>query len=122
MSLQFSIDELIQPLVSLSYLSVLTPQVIERRRMTVVLSGCIDNGSHASTLCSQGSFFDSELNSELIDRAGKSYTTRQCRKDAFQAGIRAGSSFLVPRGVSQAAACDENLYQVMANDRGVLPL
>ena len=115
MSLQFSFDELIKPLVSLSYLSVFTPQVIERRRMTVVLSGCIDNGSHASTLCSQGSFFDSELKSELIDRAGKSYTT-------FQAGMRAGSSFRVPRGVSQAAACDENLYQVMANDRGVLPL
>ena len=90
--------------------------------MTVVLSGCIDNGSFASTLCSQGSFFDSELNSERIDRAGESYTTRQRRIDASQAGLRAGSIFLVPRGVSQAAVCDENLYQVMANDRGVLPL
>ena len=80
--------------------------------MTVVLSGCIDNGSYASTLCSQGSFFDSELNSELFDRAGESYTTKQRRIDVSQAGLRAGSFFLVPMGVSQAAVCDENLYQV----------
>ena len=90
--------------------------------MTVTLSGCIDNGFYASTLCSQGSFFDSELTSELFDRAGETYTTRQRRIDASRAVLRAGSSFLVPRGVSQAAVCDENLYQKMANDRGVLPL
>ena len=90
--------------------------------MTVTLSGWIDNGVYASTLCSQGSFFDFELNSELFDRAGESYTTKQRRIDASQAGLRAGSFFLVPRGVSQAAVSDENLYQVMANDRGVLPL
>ena len=90
--------------------------------MTVVLSGCIDNGSHASKLCSQGSLFVSELYSEVIDSAGESYKTRQRRIDAFHAVMRAGSFFLVPIRLSQAAACDENLYQVMANDRGVLLL
>ena len=59
---------------------------------------------------------------ERTHRAEKSCTTRQRRKNAFQAVMQGGSLFLVPRGVSQAAACDENLYQVMANDKGVLRL
>ena len=59
---------------------------------------------------------------------GESYQTRLRRRNAFQAGMQAGSFILVPRGVSQAAACDRNKYQVAPNDShlsyipGVLPL
>ena len=59
---------------------------------------------------------------------GESYQTRLRRRNAFQAGMQAGSFILVPRGVSQAAACDGNQYHVVPNDShlsyipGVLPL
>ena len=59
---------------------------------------------------------------------GESYQTRLRRKNAFQAGMQAGSFILVPRGVLQAAACHGNKYQVAPNDShlsyipGVLPL
>ena len=59
---------------------------------------------------------------------GESYQTRLRRRKAFQAAMQAGSFILVPRGVSQAPACDGNKYQVATNDRhlsyipGVLPL
>ena len=96
-----SVDELIQPLVSLSYLSsdkemevdcplsttnedqeadsdieviacyretsVPIPQMTENRRMTVDLSGCRDNETCSEILLSQGSFFDSEPNNELVN-------------------------------------------------------
>ena len=101
MSLQFSVDELIQPLVSLSYLSseeemevdcpstgteqdqdqdsdieviacfretsMPTPKKVGGRGMTLDLSSCADNDSLSNTLCSEGSYFNSEPNSELID-------------------------------------------------------
>ena len=101
MSLQFPVDELIQPLVSLSYLSsddemevdcplsktVVDPdgdsdiEVIACYReapvsiskkvgpqgMTLDLSSCTDSESQSNTLCSQGSYFNSEPSSELID-------------------------------------------------------
>ena len=101
MSLQFSVDELIQPLVSLSYLSsddemevdcpssqteadpdvdsdkeliacyreapVPIPRGMGGRGMTLDLSNCLDNDSQSSTLCSQGSYFNSEPDNELID-------------------------------------------------------
>ena len=60
--------------------------------------------------------------------SGESYDQRMARRRAFQAGMRAGSFILIPLGVSQAAACDGLLYQVMPEDfqinpaPGVLPL
>ena len=103
MSLQFSVDELIQPLVSLSYLSsddemevdcplsetevdpdgdsdieviacyreapVSIPKKVGGRAMTLDLSSCADSESESNTLCSQGSYFNSEPSSELIDLA-----------------------------------------------------
>ena len=81
-------------------------------------SGCIFCGKSADIVHEEITFYYLER----THRAEKSCTTRQRRKDSFQSGMRGGSFFLVPREVSQAAACDENLYQVMANDRGVLPL
>ena len=59
--------------------------------------------------------------------SGETYDQRMARR-AFQAGMRAGSFVLVPRGVSQAAACDGILYQIMPQNSqinhgpGVLPL
>ena len=101
MSLQFSVDELIQPLVSLSYLSsddemevdcplsqtevdpnddsdieviacyreapISIPKVVGGRGMTLDLSSCVDNESQNNTFHSQGSYFNSEPDSELID-------------------------------------------------------
>ena len=101
MSLQFSVDELIQPLVSLSYLSsddemevdcplsetgenpirdsdieviacyreapVSIPEKMGGRGMTLDLSSCASSESQGSTFCSQGSYFNSEPSSELID-------------------------------------------------------
>ena len=60
--------------------------------------------------------------------AGETYEQRTARRDAFQAGMKAGSFILVPRGVSQAAACDGVYYQITPeNDQnnpgpGVLPI
>ena len=50
------------------------------------------------------------------------------KRYAFEAGMNAGSFILVPRGVSQATACDGLLYQVTPEDDinlpgpGVLPI
>ena len=273
MTLQFSVDELIQPLVSLSYLSseeemevdcpsteterdqdhdsdieviacfretpMTFPKRVGGRGMTLDLPSCVDNDSLSNTLCSEGSYFNSEQNSELIDlvlglhpptgaptdidahpmatcskltpmpdspqsppphekghqaapqppqwdqdepfwpwnshitgvavrtsgtcgmqnlvqhgdclvcgksadiiheevtfdylerthRAGESYETRQRRRHAFQAGMQAGAFVLIPRGLTQSAACDGNSYQIVPNEisdmhlpAGVLPL
>ena len=66
---------------------------------------------------------------ERTHRSGESYETRQGRRHAFQAGMQAGAFVLIPRGLSQAAACDGNNYQVTPNEAsemylptGVLPL
>ena len=37
---------------------------------------------------------------------GETYEQRQSRRRAFQAGIKAGSFIIIPRGVLQATACD----------------
>ena len=60
--------------------------------------------------------------------AGESYETRLAKRDAFEAGMKAGSFILIPRGVSEAAACDGLLYQITPEDDsnvpgpGVLPI
>ena len=53
---------------------------------------------------------------ERTHRSGESYETRQRRRHAFQAGMQAGAFVLIPRGLSQAAACDGNNYQVTPNE------
>ena len=59
---------------------------------------------------------------------GETYEQRQARRRAFEAGMRAGSFIVIPRGVSQAAACDGISYQVGPEDDntnpgpGVLPI
>ena len=59
---------------------------------------------------------------------GETYEMRMAKRNAFQAGMNAGSFILVPRGVSQATACDGLLYQVTPEDDlnipgpGVLPI
>ena len=59
---------------------------------------------------------------------GENYAQRIRRRNAFLAGMRAGSVILVPGGVSQAAACDGILYQIPAGNivpnppPGVLPI
>ena len=58
----------------------------------------------------------------------ETYDQRLARPRAFQAGMKAGSFILVPRGVSQAAACDGVYYQnAPENDQssagpGILPI
>ena len=65
---------------------------------------------------------------EQTDIDGELYHTRLRRRNALQAGMLAGSFIHIPRGVSQAAACDGNRYQVAPSDSnlpfipGVLPL
>ena len=59
---------------------------------------------------------------------GETYEQRQSRRLAFEAGMKAGSFIIVPRGVSQAAACDGMLYPVGLEDDntnpgpGILPI
>ena len=53
--------------------------------------------------------------------AGETYDHRIARRDAFQAGMKAGSLTLVPRGVSQTAACDGTHCQVMLGSNKTLP-
>ena len=57
---------------------------------------------------SREEFLFNSLEQTHID--GESYQTRLRRRNAFQAGMQAGSFILVPREVSQAAACDGNKY------------
>ena len=45
--------------------------------------------------------------------AGETYEHRIAGRDAFQAGLKAVSFILVPRGVSQTAACDGTPHQVI---------
>ena len=59
---------------------------------------------------------------------GESYESRLTKRNAFEAGMKAGSFILVPRGVSQAAACDGLMYQITPESdtnvpiRGNLPI
>ena len=65
---------------------------------------------------------------ESISTRNESYQERQRRRNAYLEGMNQGTVLLVPRGVSQAAACDGNYYQipeecVESNPQpGVLPI
>ena len=58
---------------------------------------------------------------EQTHKPGETYEQRIVRHDTFQDGMKAGSFILVPWGVSQAAACDGNFYQIMAESYEHLP-
>ena len=53
---------------------------------------------------------------------GESYESRLAKRNAFEAGMKAGSFILVPRGVSQAAACDGLTYQITPENDMTAPL
>ena len=53
---------------------------------------------------------------------GETYLARMRRRDAFEAGMSAGSFILIPGGVSQAPACNGNWYQVAPNTCNDLPV
>ena len=53
---------------------------------------------------------------------GESYESRLAKLSAFEAGMKAGSFILVPRGVSQAAACDGLTYQITPESDMTAPL
>ena len=64
---------------------------------------------------------------EQTHEPGETYAHRIRRRNASEAGMRAASAILVPGGVSQAAACDGNFYQIPGNSTvnpslGVLPI
>ena len=124
MSLQFSVDEVIQPLVSLSYLSsdnemkvdcplteteedqtedsdieviacyreapVSNPQRVGGRGMTLDLSSCTNDRSHVNTICSQGSFFESEPNRSATThyRARRLKPTPNSKLQQDRTGVR----------------------------------
>ena len=52
---------------------------------------------------------------------GESYRKRMAWRHAFQAEMKAGSFILIPRGVSQTAACDRNYYQVILFSGNSMP-
>ena len=58
---------------------------------------------------------------EQTHTPGETNEQRIARRDAFQAGMKAGTFILVPGGVSQAAACDGILYQIMPENNETLP-
>ena len=49
---------------------------------------------------------------ESTSRRGETHYDQQRRRDAYLAGMNQGTVLLVPRGVSLAAACDGNYYQI----------
>ena len=53
---------------------------------------------------------------------GEPYESRLAKRKAFEAGMKAGSFILVPRGVSQAAACDGVTYQITPESDMTAPL
>ena len=59
---------------------------------------------------------------ERTHQVGESHAERLRRRNAFEAGMNAGSFILVPGGVSQTAACDGTRYEVASDDCGSLPL
>ena len=50
---------------------------------------------------------------EATTYRGETYGERLKRRDAYLAGMDQGTVLFVPRGVSQAAACDGNYYQIL---------
>ena len=52
----------------------------------------------------------------------ESYAERQRRREAFLAGMETGTVLLVPRGLSQAAACDGNYYQIPEDGNNTNPM
>ena len=53
---------------------------------------------------------------------GEPYESRLAKRNAFEAGMKAGSFILVPRGVSQAAACDGLTCQITPEGDMTAPL
>ena len=59
---------------------------------------------------------------------GENYADRLRRRAAYLAGMDQGTVLFIPRGLSQAAACDGNFYQItLEGDNsnpppGVLPI
>ena len=68
----------------------------------VLYSGCIVCGKSFQAIKEEVAlgYLENTLN------PGETCEQRQSRRRAFEAGMEAGSFILVPRGVSQAAACD----------------
>ena len=66
---------------------------------------------------------DEVVNDYLIKTAlqGETEQQRQARGRAFLEGMQAGAFLLLPGGVSQAAACDGNLYTINPNLPMALP-
>ena len=46
------------------------------------------------------------------DYPGEPYYVKEARRRAFIEGMHAGPYVLIPRGLSRAAACDDNVYGV----------
>ena len=59
---------------------------------------------------------------ESTTTSGESYAERQRRREAFVAGMETGTVLLVPRGLSQAAACDGNYYQIPEDGNNLNPM
>ena len=59
---------------------------------------------------------------ESTTTSGESYAERQRRREAFVAGMETGTVLLVPRGLSQAAACDGNYYQIPEDGNNMNPM
>ena len=59
---------------------------------------------------------------------GETYVESLKRRDAYLAGMDQGTVLFIPRGVSQAPACDVNYYQILVDGdntnpaAGVLPI
>ena len=69
--------------------------------------------------------FKEEITLGYLERThiqGESYESRLAKRNAFEAGMKAGSFILVPRGVSQAAACDGLTYQITPESDMTVPL
>ena len=53
---------------------------------------------------------------EFLSSRNERYQERQRRRDTCLAGKEQGTVLFVSRGVSQAAACDCNFYQIVGED------
>ena len=59
---------------------------------------------------------------EATTTSGETYAERRRRREAFIAGMETGTVLLVPRGLSQAAACDGKNYQIPADGDNTNPM
>ena len=59
---------------------------------------------------------------ESTSRRGETYEEKQRLRAAYLAGMNQGTELFVPRGVWQAAACDENYYQIPQEQSEINPL